>query len=99
MNFSKGRSRSKRTSMNMVNSENWRNYGKRTLKKDIQPMKEDSDDDEPKYNEIKDWVQDFFEKKSSSEDRTDQDVEVQLTQRQTLILSTLVPDEILLIDK
>ncbi|KOB77184.1 putative soluble adenylyl cyclase [Operophtera brumata] len=99
MNFNKGRSRSKRSSMKIVNSEKWRNYGKKTSRNNTQPMNDDSDDDEPKYNEIKDWVQDFFEKKCESEDRTDQDVEVQLTQRQTLILSTLVPDEILLIDK
>lgn len=98
MNFGKGRARSRKNSMNVVNSEKWRTYGKRISRKETELINDDSDDDEPKYNEMKNWVQDFFEKKCS-DDRADEDVEVQLTQRQTLILSTLVPNEILLLDK
>lgn len=99
MNFGKTRHRSRRNSMNVVTTEKWRNYRKRTLsKKEI--IRDESDDDDPKYEEMKDWVQDFFENKNSpDENKTDQDVEVKLTQRQTLTLSTLVPDELLMIEK
>lgn len=99
MNFRKPRARSRKNSMNVIlNTEKWRHYGKR-LSMRANDLPEDSDEDEPKYNEIKNWVEEFFDKKNESNDKHDQDVEVQLTRKQTLVLSTLVPDELLLVEK
>ncbi|XP_030023044.1 adenylate cyclase type 10 isoform X2 [Manduca sexta] len=99
MNFRKPRARSRRNSMNVVlNTEKWRHYGKRMSRRGTDFLEDETDDEEPKYREIKDWVQEFFDRKSECLDKADQDVEVQLTKKQTLILSTLVPDEILLMD-
>lgn len=99
MNFRKTRAQSRRNSMNIIlDTGKWQNYGKRISQRDFEAEEEESDD-EPKYNEIKDWVQQFFERNSECSDQNDQDVEVKLTNQQTLILSTLVPDEILLMEK
>ncbi|XP_059051739.1 adenylate cyclase type 10-like [Achroia grisella] len=100
MNFRKPRRRSRRNSMNVVvNTEKWRQYGKRLSRSNTRFVDEDSGDEEPEYHEIKDWVEEFFDRKSVCPDKSDQDVEVQLTKKQTLVLSTLVPDEILIMDK
>ncbi|XP_045504242.1 adenylate cyclase type 10-like [Colias croceus] len=99
MNFRRPRTRSRRNSLNFVlNSEKWRSFGKRISRKD-QDQEEDSDDDVPKAGELKDWVEEFFVRKSVCADKSDQDIEVKLNKKQTLILSTLVPDEILLMNK
>ncbi|XP_049884530.1 uncharacterized protein LOC126379756 [Pectinophora gossypiella] len=58
---------------------------------------EDSDFEEEEANKPANFMDEFFGRRSDSQD--DQDVEVHLTSRQTLILSTLVPDEILLMEK
>ncbi|KAM3962169.1 adenylate cyclase type 10-like [Aphomia sociella] len=97
MNFRKPRAR--KNSMNVVvNTEKWRQYGKRMSRRNASCIEEESGDEEPEYHEIKDWVEEFFERKSTCPDKSDQDVEIQLTKKQTLILSTLVPDEILLMN-
>lgn len=82
----------------MMSSERWRNYGRRRSRWDAS-LEEDSDEDDPEGIEIKDWAEDFFDRKSLYQEKSDQDFEVQLTKKQTLILSTLVPDELLLMDK
>ncbi|XP_026761565.2 adenylate cyclase type 10-like [Galleria mellonella] len=100
MSFRKTRGRSRRNSMNVVlNTEKWRHYGKRISYINTNCVEEDTEDEEPEYNEIKDWVEEFFDRKSVCPNKSDQDVEVQLTKKQTLILSTLVPDEIIIMDK
>ncbi|XP_045516718.1 adenylate cyclase type 10-like isoform X5 [Pieris brassicae] len=100
MNFRRPRTRSRRNSLNfIINSEKWRNRGKRISRKDDDFLEEDSEDDIAQAGELKDWVEEFYVRKSVCVDKSDQDVEVKLNKKQTLILSTLVPDEILLIDK
>lgn len=98
MNFRKSRARSRKNSMSVIvaTTEKWKKY--RRLSRPNSYGDDDSDDDGPKYREIKDWVDEFFERKSECDDN-DQDVEVKLSKKQSLILSTLVPDEILLMDK
>ncbi|XP_045516721.1 uncharacterized protein LOC123709424 isoform X8 [Pieris brassicae] len=99
MNFRRPRTRSRRNSLNfIINSEKWRNRGKRISRKDDDFLEEDSEDDIAQAGELKDWVEEFYVRKSVCVDKSDQDVEVKLNKKQTLILSTLVPDEILLID-
>ncbi|XP_028156359.1 adenylate cyclase type 10-like [Ostrinia furnacalis] len=100
MNFRKARPRSRRNSLNVMNNtEKWKQTSNRRFSRRDTCFDENSDDDDPKYDEIKDWVEDFFERKSETPEKYDQDVEVKLTRKQTLILSTLVPDEILLMDQ
>lgn len=102
MNFliSRSRSRSRRNSTSMmVSTEKWRNSRKMSRRDTDMFLEDDDDDDEPIYKEITDWVQEFFDRKSETTDMIDQDVEVHLTKKQTLILATLVPDEVLLMDK
>lgn len=101
MNFRKCRNRSRKTSSCMMGTtEKWKPLNTRRFsRRDTCFGEEDSDEDDPKYHEIKDWVEDFFERKSETADKSDQDVEVKLSRKQSLILSTLVPDEILLMDK
>lgn len=101
MNFrNRSRTRSRKNSMNvMVSTEKWRKHSKRRISRRDKYLEDESDDDDPKYLELKDWVDEFFHKKSRSTEIYDQDIEVKLTRKQSLILSTLVPDEILLMDK
>ncbi|XP_075984842.1 adenylate cyclase type 10-like isoform X2 [Anticarsia gemmatalis] len=102
MNFLKTRTRSrsrKNSTSMMVSTEKWRNTRKISRRGNDFAVEDDLDDDEgPQYKEITDWVQEFFDRKSETTD-IDQDVEICLTKKQTLILSTLVPDEILHMDK
>lgn len=99
MNFRRSRARSHRNSMNiMVSTERWRNYSRKLSRRNID-SEENSEDDIPKTADLKDWMEDFFSQNNVSIDQTDQDMEVNLTKKQTLILSTLVPDQILLMDK
>ncbi|XP_073959541.1 adenylate cyclase type 10-like [Choristoneura fumiferana] len=96
MNFRKTRARSRRNSVNiMIDTEKWKNFGRKMSRK-TEYVEEESDDD--KSTEMN-WEQEFFRRKKLSECISDQDVEVQLTKKQTLLLSTLVPDEILLMEK
>lgn len=98
MNFRKPHTRTHRNSTNiMVDTEKWRTYGKRLSRRDVPEVEEDSDDDEPRSKEVKDWMEEFFGRRSICNE--DQDVEVHLTRKQTLILATLVPDEILLTER
>ncbi|XP_050355214.1 adenylate cyclase type 10-like [Nymphalis io] len=97
MNFRRSRTRSRRNSMNiMVSTEKWRSYGRKLSRKDKEYLEEDSVDDLPQACELKDWFEEFFMQNNADNDLSDQDVEVNLTKKQTLVLSTLVPDEILL---
>ncbi|CAK1545542.1 unnamed protein product [Leptosia nina] len=101
MNFRRPRTRSRRNSLNfIVNSEKWRSHGRRISRRNTDFADEgSSDDDLAQAGELQDWVEEFYFRKSVCADKSDQDIEVKLNQRQTLILSTLVPDEILLMDK
>ncbi|XP_047537856.1 adenylate cyclase type 10-like [Vanessa atalanta] len=97
MNFRRSRTRSRRNSMNiMISTEKWRTYGRKLSRKDKEYLEEDSVDDLPQACELKDWFEEFFMQNNAENDQSDQDVEVNLTKKQTLVLSTLVPDEILL---
>ncbi|XP_023944744.2 adenylate cyclase type 10-like [Bicyclus anynana] len=99
MNFRRSRTRSRRNSMNiMVSAEKWRNYGRKLSHRATDFLAEDSDDDTPRESKLKDWIDEFFVQKSTMSEESDQDVEVKLTNKQTLVLATLVPDEILLMD-
>ncbi|XP_045778992.1 adenylate cyclase type 10-like isoform X2 [Maniola jurtina] len=99
MNFRRSRTRSRRNSMNiMVTTEKWRNYGKRVSRRGDEYLNDDSEDEMPRASELKDWVDEFFVRKSTVSNQSDQDVEVNLTKKQTLVLTTLVPDEILLME-
>ncbi|XP_034836229.1 adenylate cyclase type 10-like isoform X1 [Maniola hyperantus] len=99
MNFRRSRTRSRRNSMNIiVTTEKWRTYGKRVSLRRDEDLNEDSEDEMPRASELKDWVDEFFVRKSTLSNQSDQDVEVNLTKKQTLVLATLVPDEILLME-
>lgn len=100
MNFRRSRARSRRNSMNvMVSTEKWRRHRKKSSRKDNEYLEEDSEDDLLQVSELKGWFQELFVPNNTSADQLDQDVEVTLTKKQTLVLSTLVPDEILLMKK
>ncbi|RVE45653.1 hypothetical protein evm_009702 [Chilo suppressalis] len=92
--------RSRRTSINVSRNQAKWQQTRKVSRKDYY-LNEDSDDDnaDPQYNEIKDWVDEFFERKSEIDAPDPEDTEVNLTRKQTLILSTLVPDELLLMKK
>ncbi|XP_041983062.1 adenylate cyclase type 10-like isoform X2 [Aricia agestis] len=98
MNFKRrSRTRSRRNSLSVVaGPEKWQKYNKK-IKNDANH--DSSDEDGLTASELKEWVDEFFVRKSMLEDNIDQDVEVKLTRKQTLVLSTLVPDEILLMEK
>nr|XP_021191693.2 adenylate cyclase type 10 [Helicoverpa armigera] len=99
MNFLKNKRGARRNSTSvMASTEKWRTYSRRMSRRGQDIFDEELDEYEPKYKDVKNWVEELFERKSDA-DKVDQDIEVQLTKKQTLILSTLVPDEILLIDK
>ncbi|CAH2095404.1 unnamed protein product [Euphydryas editha] len=97
MNFRRSRVRSRRNSMNvMASTEKWRSCGKKSLRKDNEYLEEDLEDDLPQASDLKDWFEEFFMPNNTNADQLDQDFEINLTKKQTLVLSTLVPDEILL---
>ena len=99
MNFRRSRARSRRNSLNiMISTEKWRSYSNKLSLQDSN-LEEDSEDDIPKTTDLKSWLDELFLQKNESSDAADQDVEINLTKKQTLILSTLVPDEILLMKK
>ncbi|KAJ8711801.1 hypothetical protein PYW08_008755 [Mythimna loreyi] len=99
MNFLKNKQRPRKASTSiMVGTEKWRNYGRRMSRRGHELFEDELDDYEPRYKEVKNWVEELFERKSDA-DKVDQDIEIHLTKKQTLILSTLVPDEVLLMDK
>ncbi|XP_022815535.1 adenylate cyclase type 10-like [Spodoptera litura] len=100
MNFLKNKPRARRNSASvMVSTERWRNYSRRMSRRGHEMFDDDVDEYEPaQHKEVKNWVEELFERKSDA-DEIEQDIEIQLTKKQTLILSTLVPDEILLMDK
>uniref|UniRef100_A0A2A4IZ27 Guanylate cyclase domain-containing protein n=1 Tax=Heliothis virescens TaxID=7102 RepID=A0A2A4IZ27_HELVI len=98
MNFLKNKRARRNSTSVMASTEKWRNYSRRQSRRGQDIFHEELDEYEPKYKEVKNWVEELFERKSDA-DRIDQDIEVQLTKKQTLILSTLVPDEVLLMDK
>ncbi|XP_032522428.2 adenylate cyclase type 10-like [Danaus plexippus] len=98
MNFRRVRARSRKNSMNiMVSAEKWRTYGRKMSRRDSDQFTDDQEDGLPETG-LEDWVEEFFIQKSLGSEQCDQDVEVKLTKKQTLILSTLVPDEILLME-
>lgn len=99
MNFLKNKQRVRKNSASiMVSTEKWRNYSRRMSRRGQELFDEDVDEYEPQYKEVKNWVEELFDRKSDA-DKIDQDIEIQLTKKQTLILSTLVPDEVLLMEK
>lgn len=99
MNFLKNKQKTRRASINvMAGTEKWRKYSRRMSRRGHDLFDEELDEYEPRYKEVKNWVEELFERKSDA-DKIDQDVEIQLTKKQTLILSTLVPDEVLMMDK
>lgn len=83
----------------MVTSEKWRNYGRKLSYKSTDYLEESSEDDMPRESDLKNWADEFFIRNSTVSNQSDQDVEVNLTKKQTLVLATLVPDEILLMEK
>lgn len=96
MNFS-GKGRPKRFSSNFVTeADKWRS-GRRVSRRNA--SLDQSDDDEDTDDETWDWTEELRERHRLGSTKSDQDVEVKLTRKQTLILSTLVPDEILFLDK
>ncbi|CAH0677955.1 unnamed protein product [Spodoptera exigua] len=101
MNFLKNKPRARRNSASiMVSTERWRHYSRKMSRRGQELFDYDVDDYEPTQHnkENKNWVEELFERKSDAEE-IEQDIEIRLTKKQTLILSTLVPDEILLMDK
>lgn len=100
MNFLKNKPRARRNSASvMVSTERWRNYSRRMSRRGHEMFEDEVDEYEPARNkEVKNWIEELFERKSDA-DEVEQDIDIQLTKKQTLILSTLVPDEILLMDK
>ncbi|CAG4966384.1 unnamed protein product [Parnassius apollo] len=95
------RIQSRKTSLNaIINSEKWRVYSKRSTHIDSDlPEDSTTDEDEPRNNNLKSLTEEIFGRKSISADQIDQDIEVHLSRKQTLILATMVPDEILLLEK
>lgn len=82
-------------------NEKWRPLGRRNSRRDTDYLDEDSDDDVPENEECIDWAAEFFGRKSVAcmNGMIDQDMDVQLTSKQTLILASLVPNELLLLPK
>ncbi|CAK1593969.1 unnamed protein product [Parnassius mnemosyne] len=101
MNLRKQRLQSRKTSLNtLINTEKWRAYSKIITHIDSDLTEESTtDEDEPKDNNLKNLTEEIFGRKSISADQIDQDIEVHLSRKQTLILATMVPDEILLLEK
>ncbi|XP_050679372.1 adenylate cyclase type 10-like isoform X2 [Leptidea sinapis] len=96
MNFRRPRTRSRRSSLSYsASSHKWRNVSKKVSCKDDDL---NEDDEEPKAGELNDWVEEFFLHKKACTTKSEEDVEVKLSKKQTLILSTLVPDELLFMD-
>lgn len=102
MNFlmSRTRSRSRKNSTGfIINTEKWRS-SRQVSRRSENFLDEDVEEDEElQYEDITDWVAELFNRKSDTTEMIDQDVEVHLTRKQTLILSTLVPDQILQMKK
>lgn len=104
MSFRKSkRSRSRRSSVNhmMEVNEKWRPLGRKTSRRETDFLDDDSDDDVPENEECIDWAAEFFGRKSVAcmTGLNDQDMDVQLSSKQTLILASLVPNELLLLPK
>ncbi|KAI5644898.1 adenylate and guanylate cyclase catalytic domain-containing protein [Phthorimaea operculella] len=99
--YIRSKSRTRRTSMSFMQdaSGKWRSRNRRVSHMD-QDEEDSEDDDEDKKHVVTNWAEEFFGRRSISDSPVEQqDVEVHLTKRQTLILSTLVPDEVLLLDR
>lgn len=83
-------------------NEKWRPLGRRISRRGTDYLDDDSDNDLPTENETCiNWAEEFFGRKSVAcmTGMIDQDMDVQLTSKQTLILATLVPNELLLLPK
>ncbi|XP_013185983.2 adenylate cyclase type 10 [Amyelois transitella] len=97
MNFRRSR-RTRRNSMSiMMSADRWRQYGKRASRVDVSADSQSEEESDSEYHQIKDWMEECFDQ-NSQDSKSDQDIEAELSKKQTLILSTLVPDEILLMD-
>lgn len=100
MNILKPRARSRRNSINYTaGSDKWKNSTRSLSRKENTYVDEDSDNEDIKLNLAENWSEEFFGRNSLNATKSDQDIEVQLTKKQTLILSTLLPDEIILMEK
>ncbi|XP_063374574.1 adenylate cyclase type 10-like [Cydia amplana] len=93
MNFIKQRARSRRNSINIISAaDKWKNINRKKSRRDVD-SDEDEDEEDAKMSEV-DWEQEFFQERLNRLS-SDQDIEVQLTKKQTLLLATLLPDEII----
>lgn len=98
--MSRTRSRSRKNSTGfMINTEKWRSSRQVSRRSENFVDEDVEEDEELQYEDITDWVAELFNRKSDTTEMIDQDVEVHLTRKQTLILSTLVPDQILQMKK
>lgn len=98
MSFPIGRNsrKSKRNSVNlMAETDKWRTYSK-IFSSQITNFNINEDDDEEELSEQKsvDWEQ-FYNQKDNTSEISDQDQEIILSKKQTLILATMVPNELL----
>lgn len=106
MNFRKSRHRStRRYSISYSGTEKWRGTISRPSRKGPSFLNDSSDDEEEETEldqpDIENsWEQELFHANEDLTDTiSDQDMEVKLTRKQTIILSTLLPDEILFTQK
>lgn len=85
----------------LTDVDKWRHNTKRVSVIDVSDVEEDSDETEqtPKVNHSVDWGEEFFAQKDNMSDTSDQDHEILLSNKQTLILTTMVPNELLLMDE
>lgn len=98
--MSRTRSRSRKNSTGfIINTEKWRSSRQVSRRSENFVDEDVEEDEELQYEDITDWVAELFNRKSDTTEMIDQDVEVHLTRKQTLILSTLVPDQILQMKK
>lgn len=99
MNFGKSRSKFRRKSTNFTGIEKWRSLIKSKSRYDNNFLDDPSDSEIVQGSDIEtNWREVFFGKKRGSVDKTE-DNEVVLSKKQTLILATLVPDELILLEE
>ncbi|XP_047986326.1 adenylate cyclase type 10-like [Leguminivora glycinivorella] len=96
MNFRKQRARSRRNSINIMTvADKWKNISRKKSRRDSD-SEDDEDEEDAQLSEV-DWEQEFLQDRLNRLS-SDQDSEVQLTKKQTLLLATLLPDEIIQIE-
>lgn len=88
----------------MTEATKWRSNSKRLSlsMKDIDYHIDYDDDDTVDHLSITqsiDWEEHFSKPKDTASETSEQDQEIILTKKQTLILATMVPNELLLMEK